>query len=173
MTKRREFTQASLVVFANHPPLPRGQRPRPRLQSHRPLSLPPSPPPAEIGGCVGVSVPGEGVLGTLTLGFAFWKRPVVVRLGGERDPLQGMGGPGGCNCCPSHVRGGPWVRWGEWPLPRLGGAPADRAASPPRRVGPVLPALLHAGQRCLQPASGHPWGESSALSPGEPVSPGE
>ena len=27
--------------------------------------------------------------------------------------------PGGCNCCPSHVRGGPWVRWGEGLLPRV------------------------------------------------------
>lgn len=62
-------------------------------------------------------------LGTLALGFAFWKRPVAVRLGGERDPLQGMRGPGGCNRCPSHVRGGPWVRWGEWLLPRPGEAP--------------------------------------------------
>lgn len=33
--------------------------------------------------------------------------------------------------------------------------------SPCRCVCPVLPPLLHAGQRCLQPAGGHPWGESS------------
>uniref|UniRef100_A0A4W2IQI3 Glutamine amidotransferase-like class 1 domain-containing protein 1 n=1 Tax=Bos indicus x Bos taurus TaxID=30522 RepID=A0A4W2IQI3_BOBOX len=84
-------------------PLPLGHRPRPRLQSHRLLSLPPL---AEIGGCVWVSVPGDGVLGNLTLEFSFWKRPVVVRLGRERDPLQG-------------IAGWAWVRWGEGLLPRV------------------------------------------------------
>lgn len=33
--------------------------------------------------------------------------------------------------------------------------------SPCRCVRPVLPALLHVGWRRLQPAGGHPWGESS------------
>lgn len=47
------------------------------------------PPLAEIGGCVGVSVPGDGVLGNLTLGFAFWKTPVVVRLGERETPFRG------------------------------------------------------------------------------------
>ena len=35
-----------------------------------------------------VSVPGDGVLGNLTLEFSFWKRPVVVRLGGSAVDYQ-------------------------------------------------------------------------------------
>lgn len=102
------------------------------------------PPLAEIGGCVGASVPGDGVLGNLTLGFAFWKRPVVVRLGGERDPLQGMRGPGGYNCCPSHVQNGLWVRWGEGLLPRV--VEAGRSPEPSGMClfgGVSAPSFLH------------------------------
>lgn len=113
-------------------------------------------------------------------GRALWvcllERPLVARLG--REPTLGMKGLVGQGCDRWAL-----VRWGEGLLlgvvlgpgealvsgqpPTCSGQEWGRLALYPpgmspscRCVGPVLPPLLHAGQRCLQPAGGHPWGES-------------
>ena len=55
-----------------------------------------------------------------------------------------MRGPGGYNCCPSHVQNGPWVSWSEGLLPRV--AEAGRSPEPSRLrllAGVSAPSFLH------------------------------
>ena len=55
-----------------------------------------------------------------------------------------MRGPGGYNCCPSHVQNGPWVSWSEGLLPRVAEAVRSPEPSGLRLLAGVsAPSFLH------------------------------